>query len=434
MGAERSITLPDLGDFKEIEVVEILVKPGDAVAAEQSILVLESDKATMELPAPFGGRVAKIAVQVRDKVGKGAVLMILEGEGEAPHPASAHPLPGGEGLLPPGEGARRADEGVVAKAPVAAPIEEIRARGTAGKAHASPSVRRLSRELGVDLSHVPGTGPHNRILREDVQRYVKHVMAAAGTATGEGFAFPGFEPAKIDFSQYGPIKSQPLTKIQKVAGRNLLRAWVTVPHVTQHGEADITDLESFRKEMIAKPTGSGGAKLTLLSFFMKAVCVVLKEQPKFNSSLDPKGENLILKDYFHVGVAVDTPNGLVVPVIRDVHQKSLTDLAQELRVVSDRARARRLSPQDLQGGCFTISSLGGIGGSYFTPIINPPEVAVLGVSKAATKSVFKDKAFVPRLMVPLSLSYDHRVIDGADGARFIVRLQEVLQDVRNMLL
>jgi pyruvate dehydrogenase E2 component (dihydrolipoamide acetyltransferase) len=281
----------------------------------------------------------------------------------------------------------------------------------------------------VDLGHVPGSGPHRRVTREDVQRYVKHAMSVAGTATGSGFAVP--ELPEIDFTQFGEIALSPLTKIQKISGRNLHRSWVTIPHVTQFDQVDITELEDFRKKMRAERPE---AKLTLTSFFMKAVVVMLREMPRFNSSLDRSGENLVLKRYFHLGVAVDTPNGLVVPVIRDVDTKGLHELAVELTEVSERARARRLSPQDLQGACITISSLGGIGGTHFTPIINPPEVAVLGVSRASLQPVYRDGVLVPRLVCGLSLSYDHRVIDGADAVRFTTRLREVLSDIRQMLL
>lgn len=282
----------------------------------------------------------------------------------------------------------------------------------------------------MDLAHVPGSGNHGRILKEDVQKYVKHAMSVAGTPTGTAFAM--LDVPQIDFTQFGPVRIEPLTKIQKVSGRNLHRSWVSIPHVTQHDEADITDLEDFRKKMQSEMRD--GLKLTILTFFIKALVVALKEHPKFNSSLESSGENLVVKDYYHVGVAVDTPNGLVVPVIRDVNHKGLVDLARELADVSARARARRLSPQDLQGGCISISSLGGIGGSFFTPIINPPEVAVLGISRARMRPVWQGKKFIPRLLCPLSLSYDHRVIDGADAARFITRLKEVLEDVRQFAL
>jgi pyruvate dehydrogenase E2 component (dihydrolipoamide acetyltransferase) len=290
-------------------------------------------------------------------------------------------------------------------------------------------VRRFARELAVDLSHVPGTGPHGRISKEDVQRYVKHAMSVAGTATGVGFAVP--ELPEIDFKQFGETSIQPLTKIQKISGRNLHRSWVTIPHVTQFDEADITELEEFRHKMRSERPET---KLTLTSFFMKAVAVLLKQMPRFNASLDKSGENLILKHYFHIGVAVDTKNGLVVPVIRDVDVKGLHDLAIELGEVSERARARRLSPQDLQGASITISSLGGIGGTHFTPIINPPEVAVLGVSRAVKRPAYHEGQLAPRLTCGLSLSYDHRVIDGADAVRFTTRLREVLSDIRQMLL
>jgi pyruvate dehydrogenase E2 component (dihydrolipoamide acetyltransferase) len=468
---EARVEVPDIGDASDVDVVEVLVKPGARVEKDQGLVVLESDKASMEVPSPRAGTVKSVAINVGDKVSKGTLILVLE-EGEAgadrqaqvpaakakgasePEASASAPQSAESAGKPPAAAERKAPA-----APEPAPRERAAVAADADRAeepgptrtqpppviqsspsdvppppreqkpHATPSIRRFARELGIDLAHVPGTGPHRRITKEDVQRYVKHAMAVAGTATGTGFAVP--ELPEIDFSQFGEIELQPLTKIQKLSGRNLHRSWVSVPHVTQFDEADITELEEFRRKMRAERPD---AKLTLTTFFMKAVVVLLKQMPRFNSSLDRQGEQLILKRYYHVGVAVDTPNGLVVPVIRNVESKGLHELASELAGVSERARARRLAPQDLQGASFTISSLGGIGGTHFTPIINVPEVAVLGVSRATERPVYVGGELVPRLICGLSLSYDHRVIDGADGARFTTRLREVLADIRHMLL
>ncbi|MGD8861604.1 MAG: dihydrolipoyllysine-residue acetyltransferase [Myxococcales bacterium] len=442
--ADKKLEVPDIGDAEDVDVVEILVKPGAHVEPEQGLIVLESDKASMEIPAPEAGVIKELKVSVGDKVSQGSLIAILEPESDSASEAEPESEPESERKPEPepeseqepepeperGRGAVTASAAAnrtVPPPPLSMPSSEPAAPER--KPHATPSVRKLARELGVDLAHVPGTGRKGRILKEDVQGYVKHAMATAGTATGSGFAFP--ELPEIDFSQFGEVSFQPLTKIQKVSGRNLHRSWVSIPHVTQFDEADITELEEFRKKMRAEKPD---VKLTLTSFFMKAVVVMLRQMPRFNASLDPSGENLVLKHYFHVGVAVDTPNGLVVPVIRDVDIKGLHDLASELADVSERARARKLAPKDMQGACITISSLGGIGGTHFTPIINPPEVAVLGVSRAALKPAWTGEKFEPRLMCGLSLSYDHRVIDGADAVRFTTKLREVLSDIRQMLL
>ncbi len=440
---ERRIEVPDIGDATDVGVVEVLVQPGAKVSVDQGLVVLESDKASMEVPSPAAGVVKSVALKTGDTVQKGTLIAVIEVDGvsepvTAPaHVSSAPPPESDDDVRQQSERveipiARDGESrGPTRTVPPPAHGQEIVPPPMVreSKPHAAPAVRRLARELGVDLAHVPGTGPHDRIQREDVQGYVKHAMVAAGTQTGTGFAVP--ELPAVDFTQFGEIEVQALTKIQKLSGRNLHRSWVTIPHVTQHDEADITELEEFRKKMKAdRPE----VKLTLTSFFMKAVVVVMRQMPRFNASLDASGESLILKKYFHIGVAVDTPNGLVVPVIRDVDTKGLHELAIELGEVSERARARRLAPKDLQGACMTISSLGGIGGTAFTPIINPPEVAVLGVSRAAVRPVYVNGKVVPRLMCGLSLSYDHRVIDGADGARFTTRLREVLADIREMLL
>ena len=458
--ADRNVMVPDIGDAEDVDVVEVLVQPGTRVEREQSLIVLESDKASMEIPSPAAGVVREVSVAVGDKVSEGSAILVLDEDagastevGAAATASAEEAALGGEGrgttgggadsapaveALPVAQSADRAAQPAGAGAPVSRtippppmpmPAPDPAAQAATIPPHATPSVRKLARELGVDLAQVAGTGRHGRILKGDVQDYVKHAMSVAGTATGAGFAVP--ELPEIDFSQFGETSLQPLTKIQKVSGRNLHRSWTTIPHVTQFDEADITELEEFRKKMKAERPD---VKLTLLSFFMKACVVMLKAMPRFNSSLDKSGDNLVLKHYFHIGVAVDTPNGLVVPVIRDVDIKGLHDLATELADVSARARDRKLSPRDMQGASMTISSLGGIGGTAFTPIINPPEVCVLGVSKAALRPVYREGELVPRLICPLSLSYDHRVIDGADAVRFTSRLRQVLGDIRQMLL
>jgi pyruvate dehydrogenase E2 component (dihydrolipoamide acetyltransferase) len=451
--AEARVEVPDIGDASDVDVVEVLVKPGARIEKDQGLCVLETNKASMEVPSPRAGTVKSVAIKVGDKVSQGTLILVVE-EGdtgadrqaqapvETPKPASSPPATPASAARPeqkppaPAEREPDSDRAEVpgptrTQPPPAIPSSPSDAPPPPReqKPHATPSIRRFARELGIDLAHVPGTGPHRRITKDDVQRYVKHAMSVAGTATGTGFAVP--ELPEVDFSQFGETELQPLTKIQKLSGRNLHRSWVTIPHVTQFDEADITELEEFRRKMRADRPD---LKLTLTSFFMKAVVVLLKQMPRFNSSLDRQGEHLVVKRYYHIGVAVDTPNGLVVPVIRDVDSKGLHELASELTSVSERARARRLAPQDLQGASFTISSLGGIGGTHFTPIINPPEVAVLGVSRAAERPVYVEGELVPRLICGLSLSYDHRVIDGADGARFTTHLREVLADIRHMLL
>ncbi|OBS08626.1 dihydrolipoyllysine-residue acetyltransferase [Acidihalobacter prosperus] len=434
MAELKEIRVPDIGDFKSVEVIEVLVNPGDTIAPESSLVTLESDKASMEIPAPEGGVVREVKVKVGDHVAEGSPILVLE-------PAAATPMPAAQAAsasasasasaeasppTPAAAEAKAAPPGPVATKPSpTAHLNEQRFR----KAHASPSVRRFARELGVDLGEVSGGGPKGRILREDVQNYVKRALSQARGGSGLGVA----AMPEIDFSQFGEVETQALTKINKLTGQNLHRNWVTVPHVTQFDEADVTDLESFRKQMVEEYAAKG-VKLTLLAFLMKAVVSALREFPRFNASLDPTQENLILKKYFHIGIAVDTADGLVVPVIRDVDRKSLIDLARELGEVSVRAREKKLKPSDMQGGCFSISSLGGLGGTAFTPIVNAPEVAILGVSRARWQPVYEDGEFVPRLMLPLSLSYDHRVIDGALGARFTTFLSKLLSDTRRMLL
>jgi pyruvate dehydrogenase E2 component (dihydrolipoamide acetyltransferase) len=439
MASVIEVKVPDIGDFKNIPVIEVLVKPGDRVNKESPLVTLESDKATMEVPSPATGVVKELRVKVGDKVSEGSLVLTLESPltpplvkggkegGVAAKPAAQEPAPAPQQAPQP---ALRA----VAPAPeipLGPPL--TKGGGEAGgfaRAHASPSVRRFARELGVDLPRVKGTGPKERILREDVQNYVKGELSRP---TGGGTGLNLLPLPQVDFARFGPITQQPLSRIRKLSGANLHRNWVTIPHVTQHDEADITELEEFRK-IQTEEAKKQGIRFTILCFLLKAVVVALRQHPEFNASLSADGESLVLKQYFHIGVAVDTPNGLVVPVIRDVDKKGLMELAKELGEVSARMRSGKISPADLQGGCFSISSLGGLGGSHFTPIINAPEVAILGVGKSAARPVWNGKEFAPRMMLPLSVSYDHRVIDGAQGARFISFLSGVLSDIRRLVL
>jgi pyruvate dehydrogenase E2 component (dihydrolipoamide acetyltransferase) len=422
------VSVPDIGNFKDVDIIEVHVKPGDRVKPEDPLITLESDKATMDVPAPEAGVVKEVGIKVGDKVSAGSRILTLqrsESSGPAPPETDESDV---QPVAAPAEAAVPR-EGGPGPSPTAA---MALAPGEAGrKPHASPSVRRFARELGVDLAKVGGTGPKGRILKEDVQTFVKQVLVRPGVSAGVGLALP--EMPEVDFSAFGEIERQPLSRIKKISGPHLHRSWVSVPHVTQHDEADITELEAFRKEL-ADEAKAKGVRLTLLAFLLKACVGALKQYPYFNASLDRSGEAIILKKYYHIGVAVDTPEGLVVPVIRDVDKKGVFGLAAELGEASAKARDRKLAPNDLQGGCFTISSLGGIGGIAFTPIVNAPEVAILGVSRARMQPVYRDGAFVPRLMLPLSLSYDHRVIDGAQAARFTSYLGLLLADVRRLLL
>ena len=436
------VKVPDIGDFKEVEVIELLVKPGDTVAVDQSLITVESDKASMEIPSSQAGVVKEIKVKVGDKVAEGSLMLMLEAEGAAAPgqaaaaaPAPAEPAPAATSA--PAAPAPAAPAPAAAPTPVAAP-----AAASGAKPHASPSIRKFARELGVDLVQVRGSGPKGRITQEDVQGYVKGVIAggaaaapaAATAAKGAGGGGLDLLPwPSLDFSKFGATELQPLSRIKKISGPNLHRNWVMIPHVTQYDQADVTDLEEFRKASNAAMAKSG-VKLTMLAFVIKACVAALKKYPVFNSSLDAKGENLILKQYYHIGFAADTPNGLVVPVVKDADKKGIAQIAQEMGELSAQARDGKLKPADMQGASFTISSLGGIGGTAFTPIINAPEVAILGLSKSEIKPVWDGKAFVPRLMMPTSLSYDHRVIDGAMAARFSVYLTEVLADMRKTLL
>lgn len=431
MAEIKDILVPDIGDFDGVEVIEILVAAGDQIAVEDPIASLESDKAAMEIPSPFAGTVKEVKINIGDKLSEGSLLITLETstDSAATEEAPAKPAPAKEekaaAPTPPPAPAPSAKA-----APRPSPTANIRVNEEGfRKAHASPSVRKFARELGADLAQMTGTGEKNRILKEDVTAWVKQALAQGSSGGGLGV-----EPMpEIDFSQFGEIETQALSRINKLTGKFLHRNWVTVPHVTQFDEADVSELEKFRKQL-NEENKKNGTRITVLAFLMKALVSALKEFPRFNSSLDHSGENLILKHYVNIGVAMDTHDGLVVPVIRDCDRKSLIDLAQELVATSQRARDKKLSPTDMSGGCITISSLGGIGGTSFTPIVNAPEVAILGVSRSSMKPVYVDGAFVPRLMLPLSLSYDHRVIDGAEGARFTSYLSTVLSDTRRLLL
>ncbi len=441
MGSLKDVLVPDIGDFKNIPVIEVLVKPGDTVKAEDALITLESDKATMEVPAPFAGVVKEMKVKPGDKVSEGAAILSLEiGEGtSAPAPAAAAPAaPTPEPAAPqPSEPKAATPKPAPAPAPAAPPAAAAGPVDEAGfaNAHASPSVRRFARELGVDLGRVKGSGPKQRVLKEDIENYVKAALAQPAGAAGGGAGLALGLPAwpQVDFAKFGPIETQTLSRIKKISGPALHRNWVHIPHVTQNDEADITELEAFRKGM-ADEAQKQGVKLTPLALIMKAVVAALKNHPEFNASMAPSGDALILKRYYHIGVAVDTPGGLMVPVIRDVDQKGVLQLAKELGEISAKARDGKLGPAEMQGGTFSISSLGGIGGTHFTPIINAPEIAILGVSRSTLKPVWKDGQFVPRLMLPLSLSYDHRAVDGAQGARFITNLNANLSDIRRVLL
>jgi len=452
------IKVPDIGDFDEVEIIEVLVAVGDVVAEEDSLITVETDKATMEIPSSHSGTVKEVNVKVGDTISKGDLVVVLESAAaevkeETPKPEAETakvPTPAVE-LEPEVAAGAEAPKPAPKSAPeseseprsnqLPAPVSEVEYKPspTANinpdrfkSAHASPALRKFARELGVDLTKVSGTGRNSRIVKEDIQSFVKKVMKTGG-GSGNGAAL-GVEPMpEIDFSKWGEVETKPLSKINKLTGKFLHRNWVTIPHVTQFDEADITSLEAFRKQS-NKDYEKEGIKFTLLSFIMKALAAGLKKYPRFNSSLDASGENLIMKNYFHIGIAVDTPDGLVVPVVRDVDKKSIVDISIELRDISIKAREKKLMPSDMQGGCMSISSLGGIGGTKFTPIVNAPEVAIMGVSKAEMKPVWNGTEFEPKLMCPLSLSYDHRVVDGAEGARFITYIGHLLADARRLLL
>ena len=432
--ALTEVKVPDIGDFKEVDVIEVLVKPGDAVREEQSLITVESDKATMEIPSPATGVVKELQVKTGDKVSQGSPILVLEAAGGSAVAKGPSPTP--QRVAPPAPTPPRpAPAAQVPPIGRTGPVLYEAAPAAGSTAHASPSVRKFARELGVDLARVKGSGPKGRITQTDVQEFVKGIMrgAPAGPAARGGLSLDLPDWPQVDFAKFGPIETRPLSRIKKLSGGFLHRNWVGIPHVTQHDEADITELEAHRKEQ-AHVADKQGFKLTLLAFLVKACANALKQFPDFNASLDRTGENLIVKKYFHIGVAVDTPEGLVVPVIRDADRKGVFDLARELAEISKRAREKKLKPDDMRGGTFSISSLGGIGGTAFTPIINAPEVAILGVSRSQVRPVFKDGTFVPRLMLPLSLAYDHRVIDGAAAARFTTHLASVLSEFRRTLL
>ncbi|WP_100656567.1 dihydrolipoyllysine-residue acetyltransferase [Alteromonas flava] len=434
------VSVPDIGDASDVDVIEVLVKEGDSVAEEDGLITLETDKATMDVPAPQAGTVKTLKVSVGDKVSKGSLVLLLEVAGASAESAPAEPNKAQERQA---EQPKAESSETSSAAPKPPPVPHHPSAGEkqkSGKVHASPSVRRLAREFGVDLTQVNGTGSKNRILKEDVQSYVKYELSRPKLTPGANVSAGGgglqvLAPPKVDFSKFGEVEEIPLTRIQKISGPNLHRNWVTIPHVTQFEEADITDLEVFRKEQNALAEKRKlGVKITPLVFMMKACADALKAYPVFNTSLSESGESLIQKKYYHIGIAVDTPGGLVVPVVRDVDKKGVLELSRELTEISIKARDGKLKAADMQGSCFTISSLGGIGGTAFTPIVNAPDVAILGVSKSEMKPKWNGKEFEPRLMLPLSLSYDHRVIDGAVAARFAVHLSSVLGDLRQILL
>ena len=441
MSSIKDILVPDIGEFDAVEVIEVLVKSGDAVSVEDALLTMESDKASMDVPSPFSGTVKTVKIKAGDKVSQNDLILTLVvkeletavTETSAETENSEATAPETKDIVSTRE-SESTSSGAVSKEPARRPPPIVMSVNQKSflRAHASPSIRKFARELGVDLSQVHGSGRKERITKEDVQEFVK--QALGGTASGTAAAGSGI-PAmpEIDFSKFGPVEIKPLSRIQKKAAVNLHRGWLNLPIVTHHDEADITELEYFRKSL-KDEAAKQGVKVTPLVFLLKACAVAIRKHPNFNSSLTADKENLVLKKYLHIGVAVDTPDGLVVPVIRDVEQKGLLELAKELGEVSEKARAKKLKTNDIQGGCFSISSLGGIGGTAFTPLVNAPEVAILGVTRSRMMPVWNGKEFLPRLMLPMDLTYDHRVIDGAQAARFMVDLCEILSDMRRMSL
>ncbi len=437
----QAVSVPDIGDYHDVPVIEVLVREGDVVAKDDTLVTLESDKATLDVPAPVAGTVRALKLKTGDKVSKGSPICTLEVEASAP--AGAEGSDDEPAAAPKQATAERAERvaetaepaaGNLGQAPLPPPMSRLPttdAEASPGAIpHASPSIRKFARELGVELSRLKGSAPHGRITREDVQDFVKQSLQtpAAGSASASGGGIPKIPT--VDFAQFGPIETKPLARIRKLSAAHVHRSWLNIPHVTQNDEADITELEAFRKSQSEET----GIKLTLLPFIMKAVAKALSAYPEFNASLSGDGESLVMKQYVHIGFAADTPNGLVVPVVRNVDQKGIVALAQETADLAKKARDGKLKGDEMKGGCFSISSLGGIGGSHFTPIVNAPEVGILGVSRSTIKPVWDGKAFQPRLMVPLSLSYDHRVIDGAYAARFIVQLVKLLSDLRKLSL
>ena len=452
MGQLTEVKVPDIGNYENVPVIEVLVKAGDTVSKDQGLVTLESDKATMEVPSSAAGVVKEVKVKVGDDVSEGTVVVTLEAgdaadksasptKAEAPKPAAKTETPKAE--APKESPPRQAEKPIAdaakstAEAPRSPPIEFGADTVMPDKVpHASPAIRMFARELGVDLAKVTGSARAGRITKEDVQQFVKQALASGGAPAHVGGSGAGLNLLpwpKVDFSKFGEVEIKPLSKIKKISGANLARNWVMIPHVTQHDDADITDLETLRVEL-NKENEKAGVKFTMLGFIIKAVVAGLKKYPDFNASLDATGDNLVLKKYFHIGFAADTPNGLVVPVLKDADKKGLIDIAKETTALAGKAREGKLGPAEMSGGCFSISSLGGIGGTAFTPIVNAPEVAILGVSKSAIKPVWDGKAFQPRLILPLSLSYDHRVIDGASAARFTAFVAQVLGDMRRSLL
>ena len=438
------VRVPDIGDFKNVAVIELLVKPGDTVALEQSLFTVESDKASMEIPSPAAGVLKELKVKIGDTVNIGDLVAVLEGVASAAAPAATAPVavtPAPAAPVAPAP-AMAAAAPVVATATVAAPAHQP-GSATLGLPHASPSVRKFARELGVPLEEVKGSGPKGRITQDDIQNFTKQVMSGAAqtkaqaakapapAASGSGVGLDLLPWPKVDFAKFGPVERKDLSRIKKISGANLHRNWVVIPHVTNHDDADITDLEAFRVQF-NKENEKSGVKVTMLAFMIKAAVAALKKFPEFNSSLD--GDQLVMKNYFHIGFAADTPNGLVVPVIKDADQKGIVQISKEMGELAAKAREGKLAPADMQGGCFSISSLGGIGGRYFTPIINAPEVAIMGVCKSSIEPKWDGKQFAPRLMLPLSLSWDHRVIDGAAAARFNVYFASLLADFRRIVM
>ena len=428
----EEIKIPDIGDFDSVEVIEIAVSVGDSVETEDTLITVESDKASMDIPSPKVGEIKEIKVNIGDKVSEGTpiISLLINEEGiKKDNQVSKETKEVEEKETPKIE---KSENRITPPPPPKTPeTSQLVGQSNSAKAHASPSVRRFARELGVDLGLVYGTGPKNRILKEDVKAFTKSIMSGEKLSNKGAFTTPEIPP--VDFSKFGEVEQKPLTRIRRLTGQTLHRSWITIPHVTQFDEADITELEEFRKSKL-KSAEKEGVKLTLVTFLIKAAVVALQKFPEFNSSIEPSGENLIIKKYFHIGVAVNTKNGLLVPVLKDVDKKGLFEIATEITELSNKAREGKISPKDLQGGCFTISSLGGIGGLHFAPIINAPEVAILGVSRAAMKPVYENGIFEPRLILPFALSYDHRVIDGVAGAQFTQFLSTILTDIRHILL
>jgi pyruvate dehydrogenase E2 component (dihydrolipoamide acetyltransferase) len=437
------VLVPDIGGFKDVSVIDVLVKAGQHIEKEAPLITLETEKAAMDVPAPGAGKIVEVKLKTGDTVSQGSVILLFEEEGAQAAPAAdepaaakaeptqqAQPPPQTETVTAPAPAPQKAASPAPAAQKAAPPAPARVDEAAFSTAHASPSIRKFARELGADLGHVKGSGTKGRITQEDVKAYVKGIVLSPPPAVAGGAALP--KVAAVDFAAFGPVEVKPLSRIQKISGSRLQASWLNLPHVTQHEEADITELEAARIELKTKASQEG-VRLTPLAFIVKACLLALKQHPRFNASLDPSGENLVFKKYYNIGFAADTPNGLVVPVIANADRLGIFDIARILGEMSERARAGKLKASEMQGGTFTISSLGGIGGTAFTPIINAPEVAILGVSKSSQKPVYERGGFIPRLMLPLSLSYDHRVIDGAEAARFAVFLAKALGEVKTLL-